>query len=320
MKNMTSLGLKHESGKLWALDQQRLPHEEQWVHSKTPKDMAELIKRLGVRGAPLIGVAAAVALARFSEDGASTDELIAAAKMLREARPTAVNLMAAVDRVVLSQPREKLTTANIVRAAEEMFDEDVALCDAMARHGEPLINDGDNVLTHCNTGGLATVGIGTALGVIRRAHEKGKRIHVWVDETRPLLQGARLTAWELKKLGIPHTLICDNMAAMLMKQGKVQKIFVGSDRIARNGDAANKIGTYSVAVLAHHHKIPFYVVAPYTTVDEACPTGAEIPIEERASDEVRRDFSPRDVAVFNPAFDVTPREIITKLVLDRGLM
>lgn len=322
MKTMTSLGLRHEQGKLLALDQQKLPHEEIWCHARHPREMAALIQRLAVRGAPLIGVAAALSLARFAEDGASKDELIEAAKMLREARPTAVNLMAAVDRAVLryiDAPAE-LAPQRVVARAEEIFDEDVALCEAMARHGEPLIRDGDNILTHCNTGGLATVGIGTALGVIRRAHENGKRIHVWVDETRPLLQGARLTAWELQKLGIPHTLICDNMAAMLMRQGKVQKIFVGSDRIARNGDAANKIGTYSVAVLAHHHKIPFYVVAPYTTVDENCATGAEIPIEERAPEEVRLSFSPKQVAVFNPAFDVTPREIITKLVLDRGLM
>ncbi|OFZ80758.1 MAG: S-methyl-5-thioribose-1-phosphate isomerase [Bdellovibrionales bacterium RIFOXYD1_FULL_55_31] len=196
----------------------------------------------------------------------------------------------------------------------------MALCEAMAEHGSALIQDGDSILTHCNTGGLATAGIGTALGVIRRAHEQGKRLHVYVDETRPLFQGARLTAWELQKLGIPYTLICDNMAASLMGQGKVSRIFVGADRIARNGDAANKIGTYSLAVQAAYHRIPFYVVAPRTTLDEKCATGKDIPIEERAPDEVRGGHSPKFAPVYNPAFDVTPRTLITELILDSGLM
>lgn len=311
MKEMHSLGLKHVGDKLLVLDQTKLPHDEIWVDCRSPKEMVDLIRRLAVRGAPLIGVAAALCLAKFFESGVSKAEFKEAALMLRAARPTAVNLMAAVDRILDSQ--------DPVVAAEKIFDEDVALCESMATHGEALISDGDNVLTHCNTGGLATAGIGTALGVIRRAHESGKKIHVYVDETRPLLQGARLTTWELGKLGIPYTLISDNMAAMLMKQGKIQKIFVGSDRIASNGDAANKIGTYSVAVLAHHHKIPFYVVAPYTTVDQKCPTGDQIPIEERAPDEVRSGFSPKDCAVYNPSFDVTPRQLITALVLNTGL-
>ena len=319
MKPMNSLGLKYENNKLLVLDQQKLPHEEIWVESRNPQDMIALIQRLAVRGAPLIGVAAALALAKHAESGASIDELFTVAVTLREARPTAVNLMMAVDRCVLRHPREKLTREAVIRTAEELFDEDVALCEAMAHYGEKLIADGDNILTHCNTGGLATAGIGTALGVIRKAHENGKRIHVYVDETRPLLQGARLTAWELKKLKIPHTLITDNMAAWLMRQGKVQKIFTGADRIAMNGDSANKIGTYGLSVLAKHHNVPFYIVAPYTTVDETCASGLSIPIEERAAEEVRLRFSPSDCPVYNPAFDVTPQELITALVLNTGI-
>jgi methylthioribose-1-phosphate isomerase len=245
-----------------------------------------------------------------------------AAQNLREARPTAVNLMNAVDRLAdaLAQPTAASRTAALVAEAESIFDEDVALCAAMGQRGADLIQDGDSVLTHCNTGGLATAGIGTALGAVRRAHEQGKRIHVFVDETRPLLQGARLTAWELGKLKIPYTLICDNMAGFLMSQGKINRIFVGADRIAANGDVANKIGTYSVAVLAHHHRVPFYVVAPRTTLDAACPSGKMIPIEQRKPEEVRAGKSPADCAVWNPAFDVTPRELITAIVLDDRLI
>ena len=320
MKNLNSLGLKVEDGRILVLDQTLLPHQEIWIESKTPDDMVELIVRLAIRGAPLIGVAAALSLARFFEDEASTGELISAARKLREARPTAVNLMAAVDRLVLNEKPVRLTPELVTRKAEEIFAEDVALSEAMSERGAALISDGDEILTHCNTGGLATVGIGTALGAIRRAHEQGKRLHVYVDETRPLLQGARLTTWELLKLGIPHTLICDSMAGFLMAQGKVSKVFVGADRIARNGDFANKIGTYSAAVLAHHHKIPFYTVAPHTTVDIKCASGDDIPIEERDPHEVRAGKSPNDCRVWNPAFDVTPRALITGIVLDDKMM
>ncbi|HLE00840.1 MAG TPA: S-methyl-5-thioribose-1-phosphate isomerase [Bdellovibrionota bacterium] len=316
MKRMISLGLKHVDERLWVLDQTRLPHQELWISGTTPTEMVEIIQRLAIRGAPLIGVAAALVLARFAEDGATAADWLDAAQRLRAARPTAVNLMSAVDRMI----RVRSGGADLVREAEAIFDEDVALCEAMAEHGSALIQDGDSILTHCNTGGLATAGIGTALGVIRRAHEQGKRLHVYVDETRPLFQGARLTAWELQKLGIPYTLICDNMAASLMGQGKVSRIFVGADRIAQNGDAANKIGTYSLAVQAAFHKIPFYVVAPRTTLDEKCATGKDIPIEERAPDEVRGGHSPKFAPVYNPAFDVTPRSLITEVILDSGLM
>lgn len=217
--------------------------------------------------------------------------------------------------------------ATLRDAALEIFDEDVALGDAMARHGATLLNDGDGVLTHCNTGGLATVGVGTALGVVLRAWERGMKLHVFVDETRPLLQGGRLTAWELARAGVPHTLITDSMAAVVMRAGRVQRVLVGADRIARNGDFANKIGTYGVAVLAKHHGVPFHPVAPFTTVDLACPHGGAIPIEERDEDEVRgargsfgaTRWAPRESPVFNPAFDVTPAALVSSLVLDRGV-
>jgi len=279
--------------------------------------MVELIRGLAVRGAPLIGVAAALAVAHYANSGVNAEQLRKACANLRAARPTAVNLMAAIDRLLMLG---ELTPRNVIGEAEAIFEEDVAMCEAMSERGAALISDGDSLLTHCNAGGLVAAGIGTALGVIRRAHEQGKRIHVYVDETRPLLQGARITAWELGKLGIDHTLICDNMAASLMAQQKIQKVFVGADRIAKNGDVANKIGTYGVAVLAHHHEIPFYVVAPRTTFDASCPTGRDIPIEQRASDEVRAGKSPATSPVYNPAFDVTPRELITGIVLDDGML
>ena len=317
MRTLTSLALRSESGVLWVLDQRLLPHEESWVVCRDPAQMVELIQTLAVRGAPLIGVAAALALSHFAEHGATVDELRAAAAELRNARPTAVNLMAAVDRLLALEP---FTAGSVIHDAQAIFEEDVASCEALAERGAKLISDGDSILTHCNAGGLVTAGIGTALGVIRRAHEQGKKIHVFVDETRPLLQGARITAWELGKLGIAHTLICDSMAGSVMAQGKIQKVFVGADRIAQNGDVANKIGTYSVAVLAHHHRIPFYVVAPSTTFDASCPSGKEIPIEQRLPDEVRAGKSPLASPVWNPAFDVTPRELITAIVLDDRML
>lgn len=304
MKNLSSMGLRTESGRLLVLDQSLLPSEEKWIECKSPYEMAALIHRLAVRGAPLIGVAAALSLAHFLEKGGSDSEFREAALKLREARPTAVNLMWAVDRMLAE---------GSVAEAERIFEEDVALCESLANQGAALVENGEGLLTHCNAGGLATAGIGTALGVIIRAHQQGKKVHAYVDETRPLLQGARLSAWELRKHGVPHTLICDNMSASLMASGRVKKIFVGADRVARNGDAANKIGTYGLAVLARFHSVPFYVVAPKTTVDENCPSGREIPIEERNAAEVLAGSAA--TAAWNPAFDVTPRELITGLVL-----
>jgi methylthioribose-1-phosphate isomerase len=317
MKQLTSLALKSNADGLYLLDQRLLPHEERWIACADPAHMVELIQGLAVRGAPLIGIAAALAVAHHARRGAGPAELRASATLLRRARPTAVNLMVAIDRL-LNLP--ELTPEAVIQGAEAIFEEDVAMCEAMAERGAPLIDDGDSILTHCNAGGLVAGGIGTALGVVRRAHEQGKKLHVFVDETRPLLQGARITAWELAKLGIDHTLICDNMAAGLMAQQKIQKVFVGADRIAKNGDVANKIGTYGVAVLAHFHGIPFYVVAPRTTFDQGCASGRDIPIEQRAAEEVRAGKSPATTPVYNPAFDVTPRALISGIVLDDALL
>lgn len=315
MNPFESLGLKHDGRTLWVLDQTQLPDAEVWLDGSAPEAMIALIQRLAVRGAPLIGVAAAASLATFAQRGASASEYAAACAALRAARPTAVNLMWAMDRMK--------GAADPVREARAIFEEDVRLCEGMAEHGAALIQDGEGILTHCNTGGLATAGIGTALGVIRRAHEQGKRLHVYADETRPLLQGGRLTAWELKKLGIPSTLITDSMAALLMRDGKVQRVLVGSDRVAANGDFANKVGTYGVAVQAKHHGVPFHPVAPFSTVDLACPNGTAIPIELRDGAEVRGygpwRWAPEGMPAWNPSFDVTPVDLVTSLVLDRGV-
>lgn len=312
--NLSSLSLRCTAHRLEVLDQTRLPQREEWVNVTSPDHMVRLIQSLAVRGAPLIGVAAGLALGRYAASGRTEDEIRKAAADLRAARPTAVNLMHAIDRLV--KILDEWGPATLFPDAEAIFHEDVALCDAMAARGAELISDGDGIITHCNTGGLATVGRGTALGAIRTAWEQGKRIHVYVDETRPQLQGARLTAWELSKLGIPFTLICDGMAGALLRSGRVSSAFVGADRVAVNGDVANKIGTYSLAVLCKHHGVPFHVVAPSTTYDPQCPTGAEIPIEQRAAEEVRGMTAFREAPVWNPAFDVTPRELITKIVFE----
>ena len=315
MNPFESLGLRHDSRTLWVLDQTQLPDAEVWLDGSEPDAMIALIKRLAVRGAPLIGVAAAACLATFAHRGASATAYASACAALRAARPTAVNLMWAMDCMQAAADPEAL--------AQSIFEEDVRLCEGMAVHGAALIQDGEGILTHCNTGGLATAGIGTALGVLRRAHEQGKRIHVYADETRPLLQGGRLTAWELMKLGIPATLVTDSMAALLLRDGKVQRVLVGSDRVAANGDFANKVGTYGVAVQAQFHGVPFHPVAPFSTVDLACPNGAAIPIEERDPAEVRgfgsHRWAPEGMPAWNPSFDVTPVDLVTSLVLDRGV-
>jgi methylthioribose-1-phosphate isomerase len=288
--------------------------------------MVQIIHQLQVRGAPLIGVAASLCLGLLAEKGEPSSELLLAAEQLRRARPTAVNLMICIDRMKSVITRGG-NIDDIVSCAEQIFVEDLALCQRMSELGAAFIESGDNILTHCNTGGLATAGIGTALGVIQEAHKQGKKLHVYVDETRPLLQGGRLTTWELQKLDIPYTLICDNMAGFLMRQGKIQKIFVGADRIAPNGDFANKIGTYSLAVLAKYHNVPFYVVAPYTTMDFSIVSEKEIPIEERPDHEVQGvqgsfgsiRWAPAEASVYNPAFDTTPASLITALISDKGV-
>jgi len=322
MKDLVSLALKVEGGRLLVLDQTLLPDAESWLDGSDPDAMVGHLQRLSVRGAPLIGVAAALSLAALSEAGADEARLRAAAASLRAARPTAVNLMWALDRMLRVLDAGG-GAADLAREAEAIFDEDVRLCEAMAAQALPLFDRGEAVLTHCNSGGLATAGVGTALGAIRRAWEAGKVVHVYADETRPLLQGSRLTAWELQRLGIPYTLLTDSMAAILLRDGMVQRVLVGADRVARNGDFANKVGTYGLAVNARHHGIPFHPVAPFSTVDLACPDGAAIPIEQRAPEEVRGfgtlRWAPVGSPVFNSAFDVTPAKLVTSMVLDRGV-
>ncbi len=325
MKKLASLALRFDNGKLELLNQKKLPQTEEWITCNTPQQMYECILDLKVRGAPLIGIAATLLLAKITEENTPIDEIKNAASYLISARPTAVNLMICVTRFLASLEINRETA---IATAEKIFIEDIQLCDKMAEHGAALVHKSERIMTYCNTGGLATAGVGTALGIIKKAHQQGKNIHAYVNETRPLLQGGRLTAWELEQAKVPYSLICDNMAAYLMQLGKVDRIFVGSDRITANGDFANKIGTYNLAVLAHHHSIPFYVVAPYTTVDTHCKSGAEIIIEQRHADEVRGVsgefgkviWAPTESAVFNPSFDVTPAHLVTAYILDKGIL
>jgi methylthioribose-1-phosphate isomerase len=284
------------------LDQRRLPAEEVELRCATAVELAEAIRELAVRGAPAIGVAAAYGIALAAEQGEDVD---AAFETLAASRPTAVNLRWALEAMRDEPTRER---------AERIHADEVERCRRMGAHAVELFPTGARVLTHCNAGGLATGGYGTAVGAIRAAHEAGRVEHVWVDETRPLLQGARLTAWELEQLGIPHTVIVDGAAASLMAGAEVDVVVTGADRIAANGDAANKIGTYSLAVLARHHGLPLIVVAPTSTLDPAAASGAEIPIEERDPAEVTGRFAAR-----NPAFDVTPGDLVSAIVTERGV-
>ncbi len=322
--NFESLSLKIKDNQLAILDQQLLPDQEVWIVVESPDHMVEIIKNLKVRGAPLIGVAAALSLAFWAQADVTSEAYRAEAEKLRASRPTAVNLMNALDRMLEVAKSSDMDKATILQTAMQICREDVDLCQQMANVGQQLIEDGDNILTHCNTGGLATVGVGTALGLITEAHRRGKKIHVYVDETRPLLQGGRLTTWELEKAGVPYSLICDNMSGSLMAQGKVSKVFLGADRIAMNGDFANKIGTYNLAVLCNYHSVPFYTVAPKTTIDQACENGEGIPVEMRKDSEVRGVFgtfgdirwAPASAPTHNPAFDVTPVQLLTGMVVD----
>lgn len=285
------------------LDQRRLPDEEVELVCRSVAEVAEAIRTLAVRGAPAIGIAAAYGYALAAAQDEDLDE---AERVLASSRPTAVNLNWA-----LSEVR---TAADPAERAREIHREEVDRCRRMSEHAAALVSPGSKVLTHCNTGGLATGGYGTALGTLQSAWARGLLRHVFVDETRPLLQGSRLTAWELERAGIPTTVIADSAAASLMGAGKVDCVFTGADRIAANGDTANKIGTYSLAVLAAHHRIPFCVVAPSSTLDPSTPSGAEIPIEERSGDEVTDRFP-----AWNPAFDVTPAALIAAIVTERGI-
>lgn len=323
--NTTSLNL--QDNRLWILDQQALPQEKCWLPCDSVDELVGHIRALRVRGAPLIGLSASLLLALLAERGLPRPELEQALQTLRASRPTAVNLMNNLDRVMQALTQPDWVSA-MTEEALRLVEEDRLLCDCIADNGAELVKPGSRLLTHCNTGGLATAGVGTAIGVLLRAHQQGKIAQVWVDETRPLLQGGRLTAWELGELGIPYRLICDSMAASLMATGQVDAVWVGADRIAANGDVANKIGTYSLAVLAHYHRIPFYVAAPHTTHDPHCPNGATIPIEQRAAEEVTGvsgsfgscQWAPLGAPTYNPAFDVTPAALISGWVLDSGVI
>jgi methylthioribose-1-phosphate isomerase len=313
------------------IDQTRLPRHIEYVTCKTYQEVAVAIKDMIVRGAPAIGVTAAMGVA-LGVLQASADDLDTQVEQivdtLARTRPTAVNLFWALDRMrgVYHSVRQQALPAIQQRLVDEAVlikEEDIAINQAMGRHGASLVPDGRTVLTHCNAGALATAGYGTALGVIRAAVASGKQVDVFADETRPFLQGARLTAWELQQDGIPVTLITDNMAGHFMKAGRIGCVVVGADRIAANGDVANKIGTYSVAVLAKENGVPFYVAAPISTIDLTLASGDEIPIEERAAMEVTHvggvDLAPEGIAVANPAFDVTPHRYVTGIITERGV-
>ncbi len=327
--------LEFKDGVLKLINQTRLPTELVYVECRTYKEVADAITDMIVRGAPAIGVTAAygIAIGASAIDTGSKEaffkELEEICTVIRSTRPTAVNLFWAVDRMrrkalECNAPDLAEIKALLVREACEMDREDVEINKTLGLHGSKLIKDGFTILTHCNAGALATCDYGTALGVIRAAQEAGKKINVYADETRPYLQGARLTAWELHQDGIPVTLICDNMAGHFMKKGVIDCVVVGADRIASNGDTANKIGTYSVAVLAKENNIPFYVAAPVSTIDFSIESGDSIPIEERKAEEVTHlrgiRLAPEGISVANPAFDVTPNRYITAIITEKGVV
>jgi len=330
-----------QTGVVYLLDQSLLPQEVVYLRLTHEREVADAIKTLKVRGAPAIGVTAAfgfaLSLCRLLRERGETltipeiqEHLRRVGTMLGSTRPTAVNLFWAIERMQQCANRalqEEITPLELARVlrdeAQAIANEDIAACLQMGLYGANLIADGDTLLTHCNAGALATAGMGTALAPIYVAHEAGKKLHVFVDETRPVLQGARLTAWELQQAGIPLTLITDNMVGHFMRHGNISAVFVGADRVAANGDVANKIGTYGVAVLAHVHSIPFYVVAPCSTIDLALPSGEQIPIEQRNPEEVTSvrgtSIAPVGVHAANPAFDVTPHEYVSAIITERGI-
>jgi methylthioribose-1-phosphate isomerase len=322
-------------GKVKLIDQTLLPNEVKYIYCDSVQSVWEAIKMLRVRGAPAIGIAGALGtvLGVWHSEATMYEEFEAQLEQttnyLATSRPTAVNLFWALDRMKSTANRNKNSSIEelkkiILSEAQQIIIEDQQMCRAIGKHGQQLVNDGDTILTHCNAGGLATSGYGTALAVMFAACEVGKKIKVYADETRPLLQGARLTTWELMQAGIDVTLICDNMAAQVMKEGKINSVIVGADRIAANGDTANKIGTYSVAVLAKEHKIPFYVAAPTSTFDLTLATGDLIPIEQRGTEEITESFgkrtAPLNVKVYSPAFDVTPARLIDAIITEKGII
>lgn len=307
--------IKYENGRLYLLDQTLLPNEEKYIEPKTKEDYYYAIKKLQVRGAPAIGIFAAYAMALINGDKKELKEY------LDSSRPTAVNLSWATTRMLKAYNDGK----DLISEAIAIHNEDIAMCKKISEYGLSLLNNGDGILTHCNAGALATSEYGTGLGPLLLGKEKGYNFKVFCDETRPLLQGARLTAYELTKAGIDTTVICDNMASLVMKQGKINAVLVGTDRIAANGDIANKIGTSGVAILAKHYGIPFYVLGPYSTIDYNCPTGDDIVIEERDADEIKtmwykEPMAPNEAKCYNPAFDVTDNSMITAIITDRGII
>lgn len=335
MRKMRIKTVVYNNKKLKIIDQRLLPRRSLFRECRNIRQAHLYIKALAIRGAPAIGVFAAYGLYIGIRDINSSSQklffrrLTKSCSYLKTARPTAVNLFWAIDRmkeVALMNRKKSVSRIKkiLLDEARKIQAENELMCERIGRNGARLINSGDAVLTHCNAGALATAGIGTALAVIYRARQEGKRIRVYADETRPLLQGARLTAWELKKNGVDVTLICDSMAATLMRQGKIDKVIVGADRIAANGDFANKIGTYSLAVLAREHNIPFYAAAPSSTFDFSLKDGKGIPIEERDPDEVRKIAgiytAPKGVKVYNPAFDVTPNRLISAIISEKGVL
>ena len=327
--------ISYDGGEVHIIDQTQLPLQKKSITLHTKEEMWDAIKQLKIRGAPAIGIAAAFGIYLGIKDfkGDNGEEFVVTLKevcdYIGSSRPTAVNLFWAIDRVtaLVKHNREKTVDKMkelILQEAVKMIEEDNRICRAIGEAGVALISDGYNLLTHCNAGGLATAMYGTALSPMFRAKEMGMKLHVFVDETRPLLQGARITAWELMEAGIPTTLITDNMAAFIMSQGKVDLIIVGADRIAKNGDTANKIGTLGVAILAREFGIPFYIAAPLSTIDMMTSSGADIPIEERKPDEVIMGFgrqtAPAEVGVYNPAFDVTPARYIRGIITEKGIV
>ena len=322
--------IERQNSSIKIIDQTKLPSELNYLVLDDYQQVVEAIKTLRVRGAPAIGIAAAygmaMAIGKFEKyDKRFIDEV---AEKFCSSRPTAVNLSRAVDRMKTKlfskTPENAESAAKLMwHEASSIHNEDQQMCELIGKNGAELISVGDTILTHCNTGALATGGIGTALGVIYTCRDQGKKNRIFADETRPVLQGARLTAWELKQEGIPVTLICDNMAGMIMKQGRINHVIVGADRIAANGDTANKIGTYPLAVLAIYNNIPFYVAAPSTSFDNSIKTGAEIKIEERPASEITNGFgkaiAPDDIEVYSPAFDITPNELISYFITENGI-
>ncbi len=330
-----TITMKWKDWTLYLIDQRKLPHKEIYVPCKTYEEVADAIKKMIVRGAPAIGATAAfgyvLGAKQIIEEAKNWEKFVEAMKKVKEVlsktRPTAVNLFWALERMektLLDFGKLDGIVERLEDEAVKIALEDIEMNKAIGRNGAELIEDGMTVLTHCNTGSLATVDYGTALGVIRTAHEQGKKIRVFVDETRPYLQGARLTAWELMKYGIEAVLISDNMAGWMMKLGEVDAVIVGADRVVANGDVANKIGTYTLAVLANRHNIPFYVALPTSTIDLSLKSGDDIPIEERSPDEVThcggRRIAPEGVKVRNPAFDVTEHELVTAIITEKGVI